>query len=160
VTLWWLGNAVLIAVVVPVVIVLLEGVRKPALKIKRHADRIAEHSRSLPAGAEPIQGLTLTLELVEELSGGLERYGVAVAGLAPGGPPDGGHRTDWSGTGPGESPDRSHGPPDGGHRTDWSGTGPGEPPDRSHGHRTDWSGTAPGESPGGGHRTDWSDRGR
>jgi len=147
-TLWWVGNAVLIALVVPVLVILLEAVRKPAVKIKRHADNIAEHSRSLPAGAEPIQGLTLTLELVEELNVGLERYGVVLAGLAPGGPPDAGHRTDWSGMVPGEPPDAPGEPRD----------APGEPP--GEGHRTDWSGMAPGEPPGEGHRTDWSDRGR
>jgi len=154
-TLWWVGNAVLIALVVPVLVVLLEAVRKPAVKIKRHADNIAEHSRSLPAGAGPIQGLTLTLELVDELNVGLERYGVALAGLAPGGPPEAGHRTDWSGMAPGEPPDAPGGPPD----------APGGPPDApggppEGGHRTDWSGMAPGEPPGEGHRTDWSDRGR
>ncbi len=112
-TLWWVANVVLIALVVPVLVVILESVRRPAFRIRRHADGIAEHSRSLPAGAERLQDLRRTRELVNETSVELERYGDALDRLAPGEPPHGGHRTDWSGPAPGE-------PPHGGHRTDWS----------------------------------------
>ena len=42
--LWWIGNAILLLAVVPVVLLLANRVMRPALEIKRYADDIVEHS--------------------------------------------------------------------------------------------------------------------
>ncbi len=77
-TAWWIGNILFVAVIVPVVVVLLTRVLRPALEIKRHADAIAENGASLAPHLDGLEELTRTPGLLREVSVELERYGQAL----------------------------------------------------------------------------------
>lgn len=71
-SLWWIGNVVLVAVVVPVVVVLLTVVLRSALRLGRHSDDVAEHAQDLAAHLGAWRDVARTRELAGELRRGLE----------------------------------------------------------------------------------------
>lgn len=79
--LWWIGNAVLLLVVVPVVIVLANRVIRPAVEIDRYASDILEHGVGLTKNLEPVPALLDTQALVGVAKGHAVRYVVALQAL-------------------------------------------------------------------------------
>lgn len=79
--LWWIGNAVLLVVVVPVVILLANRVIRPAVEIDRYASDILEHGVGLTKNLEPVPALLDTQALVEVAKGHAVRYVVALQPL-------------------------------------------------------------------------------
>jgi hypothetical protein len=77
-TLWWIGNAVLIAVVIPVVVLILRSVVMPAASIKRRADGLVALGRSIMVNADGVHGLLETQRLVGMTGAGIGRYGAAL----------------------------------------------------------------------------------
>lgn len=77
-TAWWIGNIVYLAVIVPVVVLLLTLMLRPALQISRHADEVAESGESLAPHLDGLEELARTPELLREVTVGLERYGNAL----------------------------------------------------------------------------------
>ncbi len=73
-TLWWIGNAVLALVIVPVVVMILNRVLEPALHIQQYADDITEHVTLFGPHLDSLQQLGRTRELVREINVDLERY--------------------------------------------------------------------------------------
>ncbi len=73
-TLWWIGNAVFLLVVIPAVILVMEQVLRPATQIKAYADDVAEHGVLFGPHLEALQGLGETRELARKVDAGLERY--------------------------------------------------------------------------------------
>jgi hypothetical protein len=76
--LWWIGNAVLLVVILPVVVLLLQGVVQPAAEIKRTADQLAAAGPVLVNYLDPVAQLTTTRQLVHQTTDGLARYGGAL----------------------------------------------------------------------------------
>ncbi|HEY5262529.1 MAG TPA: hypothetical protein VIJ33_10470 [Solirubrobacteraceae bacterium] len=76
--LWWIGNAVLLVVILPVVVLLLQGVVQPASEIKRTADQLASAGPVLVNYLDPVPQLTTTRQLVHQTTDGLARYGAAL----------------------------------------------------------------------------------
>ena len=79
--LWWIGNAVLLLVVVPVVLLLANRVIRPALEIKRYADDILEHAVGLSKNLEPLPAVADTRDLVSAAKGLAVRYVTAAGPL-------------------------------------------------------------------------------
>jgi hypothetical protein len=75
--LWWIGNIVLL-LVVPVVIVLLQRVKKPVKEIKAGSDVLAGTSASLVVLLDAVDQLPKTRELVGQTGAGVSRYGAAL----------------------------------------------------------------------------------
>lgn len=75
--LWWIGNIVLL-LVVPVVIVLLQRVKKPVKEIKAGSDVLAGTSASLVVLLDAVDQLPKTRELVGQTGVGVSRYGAAL----------------------------------------------------------------------------------
>lgn len=71
---WWIGNAVLILVVIPLVIVLAQAVIRPAIEIRRYADDILENGIAVTANLDPVPALADTRHLVGETLAGAARY--------------------------------------------------------------------------------------
>ncbi len=65
---WWIGNALGVAVVIPLVLVLMMGVMRPAREIARNADDILEHGVGLARNLDPVPALGRTRELVAEVT--------------------------------------------------------------------------------------------
>lgn len=81
-TLWWIGAALLVAVVVPLVTIILIRLLRPALQIKAYADDIAGSVVQFPPHIEAaVQELSATRELVAQARPELERYAGAVERL-------------------------------------------------------------------------------
>lgn len=76
--LWWLGNAVFLLVIIPVVILLLNKVMRPVVEIGRYADDVLEHGVILIASLDATDELLKTRELVKKVGAGVGRYGAAL----------------------------------------------------------------------------------
>ncbi|MEV6638706.1 hypothetical protein [Amycolatopsis sp. NPDC051371] len=80
--LWWIGNAVLLFVVLPVVIALLNRVLAAVERIRGAADDILAGGGRLAGQLEPVPAaLALTASTIEEVSAGATRYAGSVAKL-------------------------------------------------------------------------------
>ncbi|MFN2388980.1 MAG: hypothetical protein ABR575_05170 [Actinomycetota bacterium] len=77
-TLWWIGNIVFIGVIIPVVILLLNRVLRPAVEIGRYADDVLEHGVILIAHLDATDELVKTRDLVKKVGAGVGRYGAAL----------------------------------------------------------------------------------
>lgn len=62
--LWWIGNAALLLVVTPLVLLLANRVIRPAVEVQRYADDILEHGVLLTVNLEPVPAVADTRELV------------------------------------------------------------------------------------------------
>ncbi len=77
-TLWWIGNILLILVIIPVVVVILNRVLEPANHIRMYADDIREHGAQFGPHLEALGDLNKTRDLVRRTRGDLERYARAL----------------------------------------------------------------------------------
>ncbi len=76
--LWWIGNVVLVAVIVPVVVYLLYGVLDAARTVRRAVDDIATVGTKMVSDLEPVPELLKTESYVTTTREGLVRYGRAL----------------------------------------------------------------------------------
>lgn len=81
---WWVVNAVVLFVVVPVVVLLANRVIRAGLEIDRYAEDILEHGVGLAANLEPVPALGETRELVEVATGHAVAYVTALRQIVPG----------------------------------------------------------------------------
>ncbi|HLF41630.1 MAG TPA: hypothetical protein VI854_09190 [Acidimicrobiia bacterium] len=80
-TWWWIGNIVLIGVVIPVVIFYANKVLRPVREIRLYADDILEHGVALTGTLDAIPKLVETRELTGTARRVVNEYGTAVGGL-------------------------------------------------------------------------------
>jgi hypothetical protein len=78
---WYVGEALTVLLVVPVVLVLLHNLLKPVLEIKGYADDVLEHGVALTGTMDAIPKLAQTKELTGVAREGVARYGAAVQRL-------------------------------------------------------------------------------
>lgn len=76
--LWWIGNLIFLAVVIPVVITLLNSLTEPIVEIKRYADDALEHGVLLIANLDAIEALEETAEQAKQVEQGVNAYGQAL----------------------------------------------------------------------------------
>lgn len=72
--LWWIGNLVLLFVVVPVVLILLNRVLTPAREIEAYANDILDHGVSLTGTLDSVPQLVRTRELAGTARQAATRY--------------------------------------------------------------------------------------
>ena len=72
--LWWLGNLVLLFVVVPVVLLLLNRLLRQIMEINAYADDILEHGVGITAALDAVPKLVRTRELVGTARSAAGRY--------------------------------------------------------------------------------------
>lgn len=75
---WWIGNAVLILIVIPVVVLVANRVITPAVEIRKYADDILANGVLVTANLDPVPALVDTREMVGETLAGIARYGAAL----------------------------------------------------------------------------------
>ena len=81
-TLWWIGNFILIAVVIPVVVAILIQVLTPIFQIRQYVEDITEHGAQFPGHLDAIVGeLVKTNDLVKAAAPEIVRYARAVDNL-------------------------------------------------------------------------------
>jgi hypothetical protein len=74
-TLWWIGNIVLLVVIAPVVVFLLHGVLRAAASIPPTVDGIATTARAASKDLDAAPLLLTTQAQVEKTVAGLANYG-------------------------------------------------------------------------------------
>jgi hypothetical protein len=74
-TLWWIGNAVLLLAVLPVVVYLLNGVLGAAKSIVPNVDRIATVTAAGSSDLDAVPLLLTTQDRVRETVAGVANYG-------------------------------------------------------------------------------------
>lgn len=77
-TLWWIGNGVLLFVVVPLVIYIANRVIKPAIEIQKYAADILDYGLRITANLDRVPALIDTKELTGQTLAGIARYGAAL----------------------------------------------------------------------------------
>ena len=65
---WWIGNALGVVVVIPLVLLLMFAVIRPVREIAWYADDILEHGVGLAGNLDPVPALGRTRELVAEVT--------------------------------------------------------------------------------------------
>jgi len=82
VVLWWIGNAVLLVVILPVVIALLSRVLGALERIRAASDAILAGGAALIGELQGVpDGLAVTDQRIEEIKVGAVRYAGSVAKL-------------------------------------------------------------------------------
>lgn len=76
--MWWIGNAIFVLVVIPVVILLLNGLVKPVRAIGGRAVEIHEQAGGILVALDAVPALLGTRDRVKLVGAGLTRYVNAV----------------------------------------------------------------------------------
>jgi len=76
--LWWLGNLILAAVVIPVVLVLLKRLMAPVAQIGHEADAILAGGVTIASQLDLLAGLGPTQAAVKKIRAGVLAYGAAL----------------------------------------------------------------------------------
>ncbi|MGH3918012.1 MAG: hypothetical protein ACRDRY_02965 [Pseudonocardiaceae bacterium] len=79
--LWWIGNAIFLFVVIPVVVVLLQRLMRATLDVGKHVDTIHGQAGGIVIACDDVKALIPTRDAVKRVGGGLTRYVQAVARL-------------------------------------------------------------------------------
>ncbi len=72
--LWWIGNIILLFVVIPVVLLFLNRVLRPVMEINTYANDILEHGVALTGALDAIPRLAQTRQLTGTARQNAERY--------------------------------------------------------------------------------------
>lgn len=81
-TLWWIGNIILIAVVIPVVVAILIQVLVPIFQIRQYAEDIHDQTVQFPEHLDAIADeLVKTRDLVKVAGPEIVRYSRAIDNL-------------------------------------------------------------------------------
>jgi hypothetical protein len=76
--LWWIGNAIFILVIIPVVVVLLQRLIRSVLDVGKHIDTIHGQARGIVIAVDDVKALIPTRDAVNRVGAGLTRYVRAV----------------------------------------------------------------------------------
>lgn len=79
--LWWIGNAVLLLVVVPLVVYLAHGLLRATLEIRHYANDVLDNGVTLTGTLDDVPKLVTTAELAGTARGLVGRYGAALRRL-------------------------------------------------------------------------------
>lgn len=82
--LWWIANVVLLVVVLPVVLILLNRLLTPVIRIRRTADAILASGVTLMQELDPVPALLATTDqTVAAVAAGAVRYAGSAQQLLP-----------------------------------------------------------------------------
>lgn len=76
--LWWIGNTILLFVIIPVVVVLLQRLMRAVLDVERHVDTIHDQAGGIVIALDDVKQLIPTQDAVKRVGAGLTRYVKAV----------------------------------------------------------------------------------
>jgi hypothetical protein len=76
--LWWLGNLILAAAIIPVVLMLLNNLLKPVASIGAEADAILEGGVTVASQLDQLTHVVHTRDSIQQVRAGVAAYGVAL----------------------------------------------------------------------------------
>ena len=77
-TLWWIGNLVLAAVIIPVVLILLKNLLKPVARIGRETNTILAGGVTIAHQLDQLEHVVHTRDSIKQVRAGVAAYGVAL----------------------------------------------------------------------------------
>ncbi|NNF65774.1 MAG: hypothetical protein HKN07_16130 [Acidimicrobiia bacterium] len=75
---WWIGNAVLLLVIVPLVVYIANRIVRPAEEIDLYAANILQHGVAITGNLDPVPAIIDTRDMVVVAKHGVVRYGAAL----------------------------------------------------------------------------------
>ncbi len=78
---WWIGNAVLLLVVIPLVVHLANGLVHRTQEVRDHASDVLAHGLGITANLDPVPALADTAGLVRVARDAAAQYAAAVDAL-------------------------------------------------------------------------------
>lgn len=78
---WWIGNAVFLLVVIPLVVLLLYNLRRPVIEIRDYIDDVLEHGVLAISALDAVEDLLETRDRIKDVKAGVVRYGDALDDL-------------------------------------------------------------------------------
>ena len=76
--LWWIGNAIFIFVVIPVVVVLLARLMSATVEVGKRVNTIHSQAGGIVVAVDDVKALNPTRDAVKRVGAGLTRYVQAV----------------------------------------------------------------------------------
>jgi hypothetical protein len=76
--LWWIGNAIFLFVVIPVVLVLLHRVWLPVKQIRDESRAILAGGVTIASQLDQVSELVPTMESIKKIGAGVGQYGAAL----------------------------------------------------------------------------------
>ncbi|MCA1673434.1 MAG: hypothetical protein LC799_14950 [Actinobacteria bacterium] len=76
--LWWIGNAIFLVVVIPVVVVLLQRLKGATVEVGRQIDIVHGQAGGIVIAVDDVKALIPTRDAVKQVGAGLTRYVKAV----------------------------------------------------------------------------------
>jgi len=76
--LWWLGNLILAAAIIPVVVMLLINLLKPVASIGAEANAILEGGVAVASRLDQLTHVVHTRDSIQQVRAGVAAYGVAL----------------------------------------------------------------------------------
>jgi hypothetical protein len=77
--LWWIGNAILIFLIIPIVVILLARLARSAFDVGRIIDTIHGQAAGIVVAVDDVKQLVPVRDRVKRVSAGLTRYVNAVS---------------------------------------------------------------------------------
>jgi hypothetical protein len=78
-TLWWVGNAVFVLVVIPVVVILLQRLAGSAADVEKRVDTVHGQAGGIVVAVDDVKQLIPVSGAVKRVGAGLTRYVQAVS---------------------------------------------------------------------------------
>ncbi|PZS37886.1 MAG: hypothetical protein DLM62_16735 [Pseudonocardiales bacterium] len=76
--LWWIGNALFLVIVIPVVVVLLQRLMGATVDVGKRVDTVHDQAGGIVIAADDVKALIPTRDAVKRVGAGLTRYVQAV----------------------------------------------------------------------------------
>jgi hypothetical protein len=76
--LWWVGNVIFLAAVIPVVVLLLHRLLQPVVAISTASDKILAGGTHVASELGNVPKLVTTRDLITQVGGAVGRYGTAL----------------------------------------------------------------------------------
>lgn len=76
--LWWIGNALFLVLVIPVVVVLLQRLKRSAEDVGQRIDTVHGQAGGIVIAVDDVKALIPTRDAVKRVGAGLTRYVKAV----------------------------------------------------------------------------------
>lgn len=77
--LWWVGNAIFIVVVIPLVVILLQRLARSAVAVEQRVDTVHGQAGGIAVAVDDVKQLIPVRDSVKRVGAGLTRYVKAVS---------------------------------------------------------------------------------
>ncbi len=77
--LWWVGDAIFILVVIPILVILLHRLARTTVEVAKRVDTLHDQVRGIAVAVDDVKQLIPVRDAVKEVAAGITRYMQAVS---------------------------------------------------------------------------------